>query len=130
MLHLTAELLIGLLAIVSGLALVRQQAWARALSLFALGMLAYSSIIRQAGRSTMSPVCCAHARDGSSGDYRLASVAASHNSPRAHRSTRTSALIVHRLLGLESPQPDDSAPLAMQRALHQFRFTVAESAAP
>ena len=43
-LHVSAELLMGLLAIVCGIALMRRQAWANGLALFALGMLAYSSI--------------------------------------------------------------------------------------
>jgi hypothetical protein len=43
-LHLSAELVMGLLAIVSGIALMRRRTWARGLVLFVLGMLAYSSI--------------------------------------------------------------------------------------
>ena len=43
-LHVTAELLMGVLAVASGIALVHRQPWARGLALVALGMLGYSAI--------------------------------------------------------------------------------------
>jgi hypothetical protein len=43
-LHVTAEVLMGVLSIVSGIGLTREQSWARGLALVAVGMLGYSSI--------------------------------------------------------------------------------------
>jgi hypothetical protein len=43
-LHIIAEVLMGTLALVSGIGLMRRKPWARGLALAALGMLGYSSI--------------------------------------------------------------------------------------
>jgi hypothetical protein len=56
-LHVSAELLMGLLAIVSGIALVRRRTWARGLVLFVLGMLAYSSVNSAGWPIKTTPAC-------------------------------------------------------------------------
>ena len=72
----------GLLAIVSGIALILRRVWARGLALFAFGMLGYSSINSAGWPIKQSQPASADARNNSPGRTRAANVAASHNNSK------------------------------------------------